>query len=279
MKTFRELINLIESAQTPVAEDLIDHNAPEPLAKHFAELYYNGLSSADEAKMAARIYQQVVDGEMSIEQLKQHIAKLEKEQGVAEGEDDDVEHLANTFADLYWSGKIGMTSATEKVKMAHKIIQAVEDGRLSIEELKQDIRDLDKPGVAEATPRHFGPKGAGTELARQIRANGELDRNKQPKPTGIPKKNEFNITEPKAKIQVKKDKGVAEAISQKDLISRLQKDLPRIDDPKNKDAEPVKWTGPKKGDYGHTGYQGHGMPTDKAERDRIRADKKKAQGK
>ena len=65
-------------------------------------------------------------------------------------------------------------------------------------------------GVAEATPRHFGPKGAGTELARQIRANGELDRNKQPKPTGIPKKNEFNITEPKAKIQVKKDKGVAE---------------------------------------------------------------------
>jgi len=134
-------------------------------------------------------------------------------------------------------------------------------------------------GVAEATPRHFGPKGAGTELARQIRANGELDRNKQPKPTGIPKKNEFNITEPKAKIQVKKDKGVAEAISQKDLISRLQKDLPRIDDPKNKDAEPVKWTGPKKGDYGHTGYQGHGMPTDKAERDRIRADKKKAQGK
>jgi hypothetical protein len=50
-------------------------------------------------------------------------------------------------------------------------------------------------------------------------------------------------------------------------------------DPKNKDAEPVKWTGPKKGDYGYTGYQGHGMPTDKQERDRIRADKKKAQGK
>ena len=68
---------------------------------------------------------------------------------MAEGEDDDVEHLANTFADLYWGGKIGMTSATEKVKMAHKIIQAVEDGRLSIEELKQDIRDLDDKGVAE----------------------------------------------------------------------------------------------------------------------------------
>ena len=72
-----------------------------------------------------------------------------------------------------------------------------------------------------------------------------------------------------------KEQEVDEAISKKDLLARLQKDLPRVDDPKNKDAEPVKWTGPKKGDYGYTGYQGHGMPTDKAERDRIRADKKK----
>ena len=129
MKTLRDYINLIETAQNPVTEDqatrtcpqcdgsgedtldptkscrrcggkghipmspreqgvtedLIDHDAAEPLARHFAELYYNGLSSADEAKMAARVYQQVVDGEMSIEQLKQHIAKLEKEKGVAEG--------------------------------------------------------------------------------------------------------------------------------------------------------------------------------------------------
>ena len=80
----------------------------------------------------------------------------------------------------------------------------------SFEEAVAELKHCMKQGVAEATPRHFGPKGAGTELARQIRANGELDRNKQPKPTGIPKKNEFNITEPKAKIQVKKDKGVAE---------------------------------------------------------------------
>ena len=80
----------------------------------------------------------------------------------------------------------------------------------SYEEAVEELKHCLKQGVAEATPRHFGPKGAGTELARQIRANGELDRNKQPKPTGIPKKNEFNITEPKAKIQVKKDKGVAE---------------------------------------------------------------------
>jgi hypothetical protein len=72
-----------------------------------------------------------------------------------------------------------------------------------------------------------------------------------------------------------------EAISKKDLLGQLQKDLPKVTDPKNKNAQPVAWTGPGKDDYGYTGYQGHGMPTDKAERDRIRADKKKgvAEGK
>ena len=64
---------------------------------------------------------------------------------------------------------------------------------------------------------------------------------------------------------------VTEAISKNDLLSKLQKDLPKVNDPKNKDAKPVNWTGPKKGDYGYTGYQGHGMPTDKQDR----ADKKK----
>jgi len=69
--------------------------------------------------------------------------------------------------------------------------------------------------------------------------------------------------------------GMAEAISKKDLLGKLQKDLPKVNDPKNKDAKPVNWTGAGKDDYGYTGYQGHGMPTDKQERDRIRADKKK----
>jgi hypothetical protein len=80
------------------------------------------------------------------------------------------------------------------------------------------------------------------------------------------------------KIQSLKQKlsqGVAEAISKKDLLSRLEKDLPKVTDPKNKDVKPVEWTGAGKDDYGYTGYQGHGMPTDKAERARIRADKKK----
>jgi hypothetical protein len=68
---------------------------------------------------------------------------------------------------------------------------------------------------------------------------------------------------------------MSEAISKKDLVGQLQKDLPKVTDPKNKNARPVAWTGPGKDDYGYTGYQGHGMPTDKQERDRIRADKKK----
>ena len=85
--------------------------------------------------------------------------------------------------------------------------------KATIKQFDNDLKKHNQQGMAEATPRHFGPKGAGTELARQIRANGELDRNKQPEPTGIPKKNEFTIGEPKAKIQVKKNKGVAEGCS------------------------------------------------------------------
>jgi hypothetical protein len=67
--------------------------------------------------------------------------------------------------------------------------------------------------------------------------------------------------------------GVSEAISKKDLLSRLQKDLPKVTDPKNKHAKPVAWTGPGKDDYGYTGYQGHGMPTDKQERELARKNK------
>ena len=67
---------------------------------------------------------------------------------------------------------------------------------------------------------------------------------------------------------------VVEMMSKKDLIGNLQKSLPKINDPKNKEAKPVNWTGPGKDDYGYTGYQGHGMPTDKAERARIRDEKK-----
>jgi hypothetical protein len=70
-----------------------------------------------------------------------------------------------------------------------------------------------------------------------------------------------------------KEQGVEEAISKKDLFAKLEKDLTKITDPKNKDAKPVKWTGPGKDDYGYTGYQGHGMPTDKQERELNRKKK------
>jgi hypothetical protein len=45
------------------------------------------------------------------------------------------------------------------------------------------------------------------------------------------------------------DNDVEEAISKKDLLGRLQKDLPKVTDPKNKDAKSVVWTGPGKDDY------------------------------
>ena len=68
---------------------------------------------------------------------------------------------------------------------------------------------IQKQGVAEATPRHFGPKGAGTELARQIRANGDTNW------VNDLSKDQLNALAgpryPKRpKIQVKKNKGVAE---------------------------------------------------------------------
>jgi hypothetical protein len=75
------------------------------------------------------------------------------------------------------------------------------------------------------------------------------------------------------------DKNIGEAISKKDLVGRLQKDLPKITDPKNKDAKPAKWTGPGKDDYGYTGYQGHGMPTDKQERESAKKNKDVAEDK
>ena len=77
------------------------------------------------------------------------------------------------------------------------------------------------PIMKEATNRHFGPKGAGTELARQIRTNGDtnwvndlskdqLDALAGPR---YPKR---------PKIQVKKNKGVAEA--ETDYSKRRQRD-------------------------------------------------------
>jgi hypothetical protein len=198
MKTLREMMDLIESAQTPVAEgytptagelarDLIkmpdsDFNKKYGMSKQQANRYYSsnklkdpGMDEAQKTdnRPASQFDREIVkaqpDGSCELKCGHKTSAKLSKnpvgkkifcarcyelrnkEQGVAEGMDDDVEHLANVAADAYWSGNFGMTSATEKVKMARDIVQAVEDGRLSIEELRQDIRDLDNKGVAEGS--------------------------------------------------------------------------------------------------------------------------------
>ena len=77
-------------------------------------------------------------------------------------------------------------------------------------------------GMKEATPRHFGPKGAGTELARQIRANGDLEKFQKERNTPIKTSAEYINRQANAKpgnpvpppfgtkVQVKKNKGVAE---------------------------------------------------------------------
>jgi hypothetical protein len=72
--------------------------------------------------------------------------------------------------------------------------------------------------VAEATNRHFGPKGAGTELARQIRGSV----NKTPQPYNKDWTKDLSTDQLNAlagprypkrpKIQVKKNKGVAEGL-------------------------------------------------------------------
>ena len=71
------------------------------------------------------------------------------------------------------------------------------------------------PIMKEATNRHFGPKGAGTELARQTRA--ELANIQPSKGTPVPAKEfaqgvekDLQKAMARPKIQVKKNKGVAE---------------------------------------------------------------------
>ena len=156
-------------------------------------------------------------GNRLAQQTRAELAK-KKQPGVAEGEDDDVEHLANTFADLYWSGKIGMTSATEKVKMAHKIIQAVEDGRLSIEELKQDISDLDQ-GVAEGQTTRTCPQcdGSGedtldpTKSCRRCGGKGYIPMPKEP---GVAEAQLDELSPETLKSYIKKSKGHSQKYDQ-----------------------------------------------------------------
>jgi hypothetical protein len=78
-----------------------------------------------------------------------------------------------------------------------------------------------------------------------------------------------------------KNESVEEAISKKDLLKQVGDKLNDPEFRKQPADSSKRWErgdlyqGPGPDDYGYTGYQGHGMPTDKAERARIRADKKK----
>ena len=303
-----------------VAEDLIDHDAAEPLARHFAELYYNGLSSADEAKMAARVYQQVVDGEMSIEQLKQHIAKLEKEKGVAEGHADQQRKIfkkngepvgevgidresspgvGQWYMKHYASGKdlVGYDSYEEAVEeLKHCMKQGMAEGdvipfKRPESKIKPEVRrvfirhlldqgytndEISRMNDQQFTKAYYGIKGK--TKVKDVRPNWTDD---------LPDELDEEITPEamaKPKIQVK-EQGVAEALSKTDLLKQVSAELNNPEFRK-KPVDPTKsftrgdhWQGAKPGDYGYTGYQGHGMPTDKAERERIRADKKKQQDK
>ena len=75
--------------------------------------------------------------------------------------------------------------------------------------------------LAEVTNRHFGPKGAGTELARQTR-QAELDR-KFNTPAELQKDKDYRDYRAgikKSKVQVKKNKGVAEGIKEIDMTGK-----------------------------------------------------------
>lgn len=67
-----------------VAEDWIDDDAAEPLARYFADLYYGDFSATYKVKLTSHIYQAIQNGELSIEQLKADIDMLEKEKGIKE---------------------------------------------------------------------------------------------------------------------------------------------------------------------------------------------------
>lgn len=71
-------------------------------------------------------------------------------------------------------------------------------------------------------------------------------------------------------------KQFVEAINKKDLLNKITKDLntpfkkAKSGQLKSNGKDFTKgdhWQGAGPDDYGYTGYQGHGMPTDKQERD------------
>lgn len=79
-----------------VDEDWIDDNAAEPLARYFADLYYGDFSSTEKVKLTSHIYNAIQNGELSIDQLKADIDMLEKEKGIGETRDAELNRKFNS---------------------------------------------------------------------------------------------------------------------------------------------------------------------------------------
>ena len=272
MKTIRELINLIESAQNPEQQYQIYFVIPEhddyDDRHEPTETTIVTASSANEAGKKFR-------AEVPEAYIKQ-IVPLNYNKGVAEGSEHNVGDTVNYSTKVPGfnksaqggQGKITKKTATHYTvngkEMPHSHIksraQGVAEG--SAELLKQEMplvrhieRELAQHGYEKGTPEYNQMFKHAIAMYRKF---GNVDAIKQ---------------------------GVAEALSKTDLLKQVSAELNNPEFRK-KPADPTKsftkgdhWQGAKPGDYGYTGYQGHGMPTDRAERARIRADKKKQQDK
>ena len=94
MKTLREMIDIVENGVSSP-----EHEEYEHLSKLFAHLYYGDFSSTEQIRLANKIYDNLVSGELSTEQVRADIRELDaklnnqqqtddyfdqKERGVAE---------------------------------------------------------------------------------------------------------------------------------------------------------------------------------------------------
>ena len=269
MKTIRELINLIETAQNPVDRTVrvlpdvgeigIDSDASPGNGSWYVKLYdgsYDvvGFNSEAEAWRELSSLQDLDTGNND-------------EQGVAEGKnniDDKIIHL--------------MTNGIPADEIARKLDIPVEwVHEVAKYNMPDSAIDYNDPRNSTQGRERFGEQGVAegqaTRTCPQCDGSGEdtLDPTKSCRRCGG-----------KGHIPMSpREQGVAEALSKTDLLKQVSA---KLNDPefRKQPADPTKsftrgdhWQGAKPGDYGYTGYQGHGMPTDRAERARIRADKKK----
>ena len=74
---------------------------------------------------------------------------------IVEGvENSEAEQLARYFADLYY----GDFSSTEKIRLANNIVDKIESGELSIEQLNADIDMLEKEKAEKSLEEEASPE-------------------------------------------------------------------------------------------------------------------------